>query len=486
MAVTARALPLLPLDAFTYQIPQGAVPGMHVPGILFSNAALLGAVEGDPSLQQLANVATLPGIERAALAMPDIHFGYGFPVGGVAAFDLADGVVSPGGIGYDINCGVRLLATELTVDEVRPVLRPLIDALYRAVPSGVGSKGPLSLSPSEVDEVLAGGARWAVGRGYGRPEDLAHQEEEGCLGAADPHAVGDDARRRGLKQLGTLGSGNHFLEVQGVDEVFLPEFAKALHLRTGQVVVMLHTGSRGLGHQVATDYIRTMDERLRREGVALIDRQLSCAPIASEEGQRYLTAMAAGANFAWANRQLITEGVRRAFRETFHRPDAELGLSVVYDIAHNIAKVEEHRTAGGVKPLLVHRKGATRAFPAGREEVPTDYRAFGQPVLIPGDMGTASYVLMGLPTAMDRSFGSSCHGAGRLLSRHAAVRRFRYDTVTQELARLGIVVKAASREGVTEEAPGAYKNVEEVVRVAEGAGLTQRVARLVPIGVVKG
>jgi tRNA-splicing ligase RtcB len=475
---------LIRLDEFTYEIARSEPDGMRVPGRLYSSAALLGAVEGDPSLQQLKNVATLPGIQANAYAMPDIHFGYGFPVGGVAAFDTAEGVVSPGGIGYDINCGVRLLRTPYRVEEVRPRLRQLVDALYHEVPTGVGSKGGLSLTDAEVDEVLAGGARWAVGRGFGRPEDLTFQEEEGRLASAEPALVSPAAKKRGRRQLGTLGSGNHFLEVQAVGELFYPEFAERLGLATGDVVVMLHTGSRGLGHQVATDYIQTMDRKLVAEGVTLVDRQLSCAPIGSTEGQQYLGAMAAGANFAWANRQLITDGVRRAFRAVFERPDDD--LRVLYDIAHNIAKLETHRVDGAMKRVLVHRKGATRAFPAGAEEVPSAYRSFGQPVLIPGDMGTASYLLVGLPTSMERSFGSSCHGAGRLLSRHAAVRRFRYDEVTRELASHGILVRAASREGVTEEAPGAYKNVEEVVRVAEGAGLTRRVARLLPLGVVKG
>jgi tRNA-splicing ligase RtcB (3'-phosphate/5'-hydroxy nucleic acid ligase) len=477
---------LVPRDEFTYEIPCGEVPGMSVPGVLFSDAALLSGVEGDPSLLQLANVATLPGIQRNALAMPDIHFGYGFPVGGVAAFDLNEGVVSPGGIGYDINCGVRLLRTSLTVEAVRARLGPLIDRLYREVPSGVGSQGGHPIKSSEIDEVLSGGAAWAVGRGLGRPEDLAVQEEEGRLTAATPREVSDSARKRGLKQLGTLGSGNHFLEVQVVDQVFFPEFAEALGLVPGRAVVMLHTGSRGLGHQVATDFIQRMDRRLFESHVQLVDRQLSCAPVASDDGQRYLGAMAAAANFAFANRQTITHGVRRAFEAVFERPAEELDLSVVYDIAHNMAKVEEHATDGTRRKLLVHRKGATRSFPAGREEVPRPYRPFGQPVLIPGDMGTASYVLAGLPTAMERSFGSSCHGAGRRMSRHAAVRAFRYDEVTRALSGRGIVVRSASREGVTEEAPGAYKDVEEVVRVAEGAGLTRRVARLLPLGVVKG
>ncbi len=473
-------------DEFTFEIPRDESAGMRVPGLLFSDDALLGGVAGDPSLGQLANVATLPGIQAPALAMPDIHFGYGFPVGGVAAFDLAEGVVSPGGIGYDINCGVRLLRSSLTAEEVRPRLAALIDRLYHEVPSGVGARGGRGLSRSEVDEVLVGGARWAVEHGLGRAADLPVQEEEGCLAGADPAAVSDGARQRGLKQLGTLGSGNHFLEVQAVDQVFDPEYADALGLVPGRTVVMLHTGSRGLGHQVATDYIQAMDRDLAGQGVTLVDRQLSCAPVGSESGQRYLAAMAAGANFAWANRQAITHGVRRAFAAVFDRPAEELDLAVVYDVAHNIAKVEEHAVDGGRRKVLVHRKGATRAFPAGREEVPAPYRRFGQPVLIPGDMGTASYVLAGLPTSMTRSFGSSCHGAGRRLSRHAAERAFRYEEVTRGLAGRGIVVRSSSREGVTQEAPGAYKDVEEVVRVAEGAGLTRRVARLVPLGVVKG
>jgi len=484
--VTGPTPTLVARDEFTYEIATGAVPGMRVPGVLFSNARLLGAVEHDPSLVQLANVATLPGIERNALAMPDIHFGYGFPVGGVAAFDLVEGVVSPGGIGYDINCGVRLLATPYSAAMLRPRIRELLDALYRAVPSGVGSKGGITLSDADLDEVLADGAAWAVRRGFGRDDDLTVQEEGGRLPGADPSAVSESARKRGHRQLGTLGSGNHFLEVQEVDEIFYPEFAARLGLESGRAVVMLHTGSRGLGHQVATDYIADFDRALAADGVTLIDRQLSCAPVGSDRGQRYLSAMAAGANFAWANRQLITDGVRRAFASVLGPAEDPGSIRVIYDIAHNMAKTERHAVDGGSKDLLVHRKGATRAFPADRPEVAAPYRAFGQPVLIPGDMGTASYVLVGLPTSMTRSFGSSCHGAGRLLSRHAAVRRFRYDEVTRSLQAKGIAVRAASREGVTEEAPGAYKDVEEVVRVAEGAGLTRRVARLRPMGVVKG
>jgi tRNA-splicing ligase RtcB len=474
------------LDEFTYEIPKDEGRGMRVPGILYSTPELLSGVEGDPSLEQLANVATLPGIVGASYAMPDIHFGYGFPVGGVAAFGLDDGVVSPGGIGYDINCGVRLLTTRLTAEEIRPHLKSLLERLYREVPSGVGAKGGYPVLAGEIDEVLAGGARWAIDRGLGVAADLPVQEEEGRMASAIPSEVGESARKRGLRQLGTLGSGNHFLELQRVDEIFDPDFARALGLVPGSVTVMLHTGSRGLGHQVATDFIQRMDERLRREGTVLVDRQLSCVPIASEDGAAYLGAMAAAANFAWANRQTITQCIRRAFAEVFASPWEELGLTVAYDISHNMAKIEHHETADGARRLLVHRKGATRAFPAGRPEVPPAYRLFGQPVLIPGDMGTASYVLCGLPSSLPRSFGSSCHGAGRRMSRHAAVRSFRFDQVTRDLAERGILVRSASREGVIEEAPGAYKNVEEVVRAAEGAGLTRRVARLVPLGVVKG
>ena len=482
-----RAVPsLTPLDEYRWQIDPDPGLGMRVPGILFSSTELIASLRNDPALQQLANVATLPGIQAGAYAMPDIHFGYGFPVGGVAAFDMQEGVVSPGGIGYDINCGVRLLRTGLVRGGIASKLGPLMDALYRAVPSGVGSKGGHSLSAAEMNEVLAEGARWAVRKGFGRESDLKFQEEGGCLGGAEAARVSDTARRRGERQLGTLGSGNHFLEVQAVDKVFFPEFAERLGLASGDVLVMLHTGSRGLGHQIAADYIRTMDASLAREGTVLADRQLSCAPISSEEAQAYLAAMAGGANFAWANRQMITHAVREAFARVFPGEAGLERIDVVYDIAHNMAKRETHRVNGGMRDVLVHRKGATRAFGPGREEVPSDYRQFGQPVLIPGDMGTASYLLVGLATSLERSFGSSCHGAGRLLSRSAAVRRFRYGEVTRALSERGIQVRAASREGVTEEAPGAYKDVEQVVRVAEGAGLTRRVARLVPLGVVKG
>ena len=440
MRAPSRPIPLTPLDEFRYKVPQGTVPGMRTDGVLFSDAALLQAASGDSSMEQLANVATLPGIVGNALAMPDIHFGYGFPVGGVAAFDLTEGIVSPGGIGYDINCGVRVVRTSLTADEVRPKLGPLLGALYDHVPSGVGSKGAVRLDPRTLDEALLGGARWAVQNGHGWERDLALQEEEGCLAGADPSKVSAHAHERGLKQLGTLGAGNHFLEVQQVDRIADPVLARAMGLREHQVVVMLHTGSRGLGHQVGTDYIARMDEELSASGTKLIDRQLSCAPVGSPAGQDYLSAMAAAANFAWANRQCITHGVRHAFAKVFERSPEELGLEVVYDLSHNMAKVEEYSVGGSRRKVLVHRKGATRSFPAGRSEVPSAYRDVGQPVLIPGDMGTASYILCGLPESLERSFGSACHGAGRLLSRAAASRRFRFQEVTQDLASKGIAL----------------------------------------------
>jgi tRNA-splicing ligase RtcB len=466
-------LTLTKIDEFRFQVPIGSVPGMRTDGVLFSSERLSAAATDDASVVQLANVATLPGIVGSALAMPDIHYGYGFPVGGVAAFDLTEGIVSPGGIGYDINCGVRLIRTELSVDEVRPRLAELTKELFRSVPSGVGSKGRISLDPAGMEGVLRDGRRWAVEHGYGWAEDASREEETGRMEGAEPANVSPHAKERGRRQLGTIGSGNHFLEVQQVDAILSPEEAARLSLKEGEVVVMLHTGSRGLGHQVGTDYIARMDERLRSKGISLIDRQLSCAPIDSPEGRDYLSAMAAAANFAWANREIITHWTREAFARVFRRTAEELGMKVVYDISHNMAKFEEHSVADVRRKVLVHRKGATRSFP-------------GHPVLIPGDMGTASYVLSGLEGSLALSFGSACHGAGRLLSRTAASKRFNYGEVKSHLLSQGIIVEAASRDGVTEEAPGAYKSVDEVVAVTEGGGLARRVARLRPLGVVKG
>ncbi len=468
-----RKLVLEKVDEFRYRVPIGSVPGMRTEGILFSSERLSAAATDDSSVVQLANVATLPGIVGPALAMPDIHFGYGFPVGGVAAFDLTEGIVSPGGIGYDINCGVRLIRTRLTETEVRPRLGELMKQLYRNVPSGVGTKGPVRLEGPAIDGPLSSGRRWAVENGYGWSEDASHEEEGGALAGADPAHVSAHAKDRGRKQLGTIGSGNHFLEVQKVETTLFPEKAQELGLHEGKVVIMLHTGSRGLGHQVGTDYIARMDQEIQVKGVPLIDRQLSCAPIDSTAGREYLAAMAAAANFAWANREIITHRVRQSFAEVFRETPEALEMQVVYDISHNMAKFEEHAVAGSRREVLVHRKGATRAFP-------------GQPVLIPGDMGTASYVLTGLEGSLRESFGSACHGAGRLLSRTAASRKFDYREVKERLRGQGIVVESASKDGITEEAPGAYKDVDEVVSVTEGSGLARRVVRLVPLGVVKG
>ena len=478
--------PLKQLDPFRYEIPRSYKAAMRTDGIMFVDERMLPSVLQDQAPEQVANVATMPGIVGNAMAMPDIHWGYGFPIGGVAAFDLNDGVVSPGGIGYDINCGVRLIRTNLEEKEVRPKLKELVDTLFTNVPSGVGSEGALTLSHGDLERVMREGASWAIQKGHGWSDDADRIEARGSLEDADPDRVGAKARSRGADQVGTLGAGNHFVEVQKVDRVDDDVAAKALGLRPGQVCVMIHTGSRGFGHQIATDYIRTCEDAVAKYKIELPDRQLACAPIGSKEGQDYWRAMCAGANFAWTNRQVITHGTRESFAKVFGRSADKLGMEIVYDVCHNIGKIEEHAAEGGRRKLLVHRKGATRAFPAGHPETPAKYRDVGQPVLIPGDMGSCSFVLVGLPTSMTTSFGSSCHGAGRQMSRAAATRKFRANEVRQALAQKGIYLHAASQAGIVEEAPGAYKNVEDVVRIAEGAGLTKIVARMVPLGVVKG
>ncbi|WP_449295438.1 RtcB family protein [Palaeococcus pacificus] len=418
--------------------------------------------------------------------MPDGHQGYGFPIGGVAAFDAREGVISPGGVGYDINCGVRLVRTNLKKDEVRPRIKQIIDTLFKNVPSGLGSKGRVRLQWTQLDDVLADGAKWAVDNGYGWNEDLEHLEEGGRMEGANPSYVSQKAKQRGAPQLGSLGSGNHFLEVQYVDEIYDEEVAKAYGLFKGQVVVMIHTGSRGLGHQVASDYLRIMEKANRKYNIPWPDRELVSLPFESEEGQRYFSAMKAAANYAWANRQMITHWVRESFEEVFKQKAEDLEMSIVYDVAHNIAKLEEHEINGKKVKVVVHRKGATRAFPPGHESVPKAYRDVGQPVLIPGSMGTASYILAGTEGAMKESFGSTCHGAGRLMSRHAATRTWRGDRVERELLQRGIYVRAASKRVVAEEAPGAYKSVDNVVNVVHKAGIAKLVARMRPMGVAKG
>ena len=482
----ATSIRLERLDAVRWRIPRDPKLGMRVDGLVFADDRLMASLRDDPALTQVANVATLPGIVGASLAMPDVHWGYGFPVGGVAATRVEDGVVSPGGIGFDINCGVRLLRTDLTADDLRPHLARLADALFAAVPSGVGARLGRRLRPTELDAVMAEGAAWAVGQGHGTPDDLERTEEGGHLAGADPGLVSARARERGADQLGTLGSGNHFLEVQVVDRIDHPEAAAAFGLELGLVTVMIHCGSRGLGHQVCTDQLAIMDRAVHRYGIWLPDRQLACAPLESEEGRAYLRAMAAAANFAWANRQMIADAVRGAFARTLGRPAEALGIRQVYDLSHNIAKIEEHVVDGRTVRVCVHRKGATRAFPAGHPAVPAPYRGVGQPVLIPGDMGRQSFVCVGAPTAMTASFGSSAHGAGRNLSRHAAIRALRGVDVAAELAARGIEVRAERRDLLAEEASLAYKDVEAVVETAERAGLARSVVRLRPLAVIKG
>jgi tRNA-splicing ligase RtcB len=472
---------------YLWRIPPDARPGMRVPGLVYADEPLMAAIRRDGSLEQVANAATLPGIVKASLAMPDIHQGYGLPVGGVVATDAREGVVSPGGVGYDINCGVRLCATRLPRTALADRLPALIDALALAVPSGVGSSGVLKLSPrDERRGPVLKGARWAVEQGYGDADDLARIESHGTLPGADPDEVSPRAYERGRGQVGTLGSGNHFLEVQFVDEVFLPDVAHALGLEAGLVTVMIHTGSRGLGHQVCTDALTVMQGAMRRYAISLPDRQLACAPVDAPEAQAYLGGMRAAANFAFANRQCLAHFAREAFERALRISPRELGWRLVYDVAHNVAKEEQHEVDGRPRRLLVHRKGATRAFPPGHPELPEAYRQVGQPVLIPGDMGRYSYVLVGTAGSMRETFGSTCHGAGRVMSRTAAVKAARGRSIRDELAGRGIVARASGRESLAEEMSDAYKDVKNVVEVVERAGLSRIVARLRPLGVVKG
>ena len=446
---------------------------MRVPGLVVADEPLMRQIRTDLALAQLANGATLPGIVRAALAMPDIHQGYGLPVGGVVATDVRSGVVSPGAIGFDINCGVRLLRTGLEAAAVTPRLPELVEALYATVPTGVGGRGSVDLGAGELARVMADGARWAVGRGHGAREDLDAIESSGAIPGADPDAVSRHALERGVRQLGSLGSGNHFLEVQVVDEVYDAPVAARLGLRVGGITLMIHTGSRGLGHQVCTDYLKSTGSALARYGISVPDRQLACAPIDSPEARDYLGAMRAAANFAFANRQVLAEAARRVFERVLGVPPAELSMAVVYDVAHNIAKEEEHDVDGARRRLLVHRKGATRAFP-------------GQPVIVPGDMGRYSFVLVGTETAMRETFGSTCHGAGRVMSRTAAVKAARGRRIVDELAQRGVVARAAGHQSLAEEMPEAYKDVRDVVDVVHRFGISTRVARLKPLGVIKG
>src|SRR5215469_589564 len=474
---------LQPVDDCRYRIARDTRPDMRTDVVVYANRALMEHIRQDLSLEQAMNVATLPGIVGPSLAMPDIHQGYGFPIGGVAALDMADGVVSPGGVGFDINCGVRLVRATLDEPAVRPRLRELINQIFRDVPCGAGTTGSVSINSKQLDQVLVQGAHWMVENGYGETRDAEFAEAGGALAGADPKAVSERARERGRPQLGTLGSGNHFLEVQYVEQIHDAVATQAFGLREKQVVVLIHSGSRGLGHQVCTDYVALMNQTMSRYGISLPDRQLACCPIASEEGRSYLGAMRAAANFAWANRQAILHLLRGAFQRIF---GSAVRLDLIYDICHNIAKQECYEVEGRPREVLVHRKGATRGFAPGHSEIPAPYRSVGQPVFIPGSMGTASWVLAGAPGAMQETFGSVCHGAGRLLSRTAAKRGRDAREETRKLEAAGILVRSETRDGILEELPDAYKNVDEVIEVVHRAGLAQKVARLRPMGVIKG
>lgn len=479
-------IPLERVDANRWRIPPRYNAEMHVPGMVYADDELIEYMQEDNALQQVANVATLPGIVGYSLAMPDIHWGYGFPVGGVAATDAETGVVSPGGIGFDINCGVRLLATDLMREQVRGKVDKLADALFNALPSGVGGTGMHVLTSEQMREVMVRGAGWAVEEGYGFEDDLEVTEEHGCLAGANPDAVSMTAIQRGIKQLGSLGSGNHFAEVQYVEHIYDTEAAEALGLQLNQIVVTIHCGSRGFGHQIAEDYIKIAAEKQKEYGFNLVDRQLACLPLQSEEGKAYLGAMACGANFAWANRQLLMHGVRQSFASVFGRKARPKEMPLVYDVCHNIAKMEEYEIDGVMRRVCVHRKGATRAFPPGHPAVPEKYRGVGQPVLIPGDMGRYSFMLVGQPGSMEQSFGSCCHGAGRRLSRTAAKKSITPRDLLDQLAARGVTIRVHSKNLLSEEAPAAYKDAQQIVNVVHNAGLAQLVVRLKPVIVIKG
>ncbi len=472
------------LNEYCWEIPRSGA--MRVPGRLYASAAMIRELAQDEAVRQVANVAHLPGIVGVSLAMPDIHWGYGFPIGGVAAFDWENGVVSPGGVGYDINCGVRLAAGNLTEQDIRPLLSRLADTLYREIPSGVGSTGPLKLSKKDEQAVLTLGSRWAVTQGFGEDQDILHTEDQGCLEGADPQVVSARALERGLQQLGTLGSGNHFVEIGMVAEIYAEDIAARFHLFKGQVTVMIHSGSRGLGYQICDDFLAHTARLASAQGIVLPDRQLSCAPIQSDDGRRYLAAMACAANYAWVNRQILMHRTREVLMKVLGIGPRDLGMGLIYDVCHNIAKKEEHLVGGRKMTLCVHRKGATRSFGPGHPSLCPDYQATGQPILIPGDMGTASYVLAGTEKAMSETFGSTCHGAGRVLSRTAAKKASRGRAIHRELEERGILVRWTGRGTLAEEMPDAYKDITEVVDVVHGAGLSRKVARIKPLVVIKG
>ena len=474
------------VDQFRWRIPKSYRSGMRVDGVVYASEDMLEAILSDKALDQVANVAALPGIVKHSLAMPDIHWGYGFPIGGVAATDVDEGgVISPGGVGFDINCGVRLVRSNLFEKDVRPRLKDLVSALHNEVPAGVGSKGDIKISAHDERKLLAQGSRWVVEHGYGRAEDLDNTEERGEIKGADPDGVSPRAYERGKNQSGTLGSGNHFLEIQAVDTIYDKDLADAFGLEKDQVTLMIHSGSRGLGYQVCDEYAREFIHALSKYGIDVPDKQLACAPVNSPEGKAYLGAMRCAANYAWANRQCLMHLARGVFEKVFRMGPDDLGMDLIYDVAHNIAKIEKHNVDGKEKTLCVHRKGATRAFPPGHPELPAKYQKTGQPVIIPGDMGRNSYLLVGTEGAKE-TFYSTCHGAGRLMSRSAAIRIGRGRSIARELEDKGIIVKSSGRETLAEEMPEAYKDVNQVVNVVHGAGISKRVCRMRPIGVIKG
>jgi tRNA-splicing ligase RtcB len=484
----AETVPLEKIAHYQWRIPKEYKPGMRVPGMVFANDDLLKKMKTDRTLLQCSNVAHLPGIYKYAVTLPDGHEGYGFPIGGVAATDYEEGVVSPGGVGYDINCGVRLLTTNFSEDEIRPKLPKLTETIFDNVPCGLGSRRKhFRLTPHELDQVASEGVQWMVDHGLGRPEDVNHCEETGCMEAANPDKVSTTAKKRGLPQCGTLGSGNHFLEIQSVNAIYQPQIAKTFGItHKGQTTVMIHCGSRGFGHQICSDYLRVMERAVQKYRISLPDRELACAPGTSREAEDYYQAMACAVNYAFSNRQAITHWVRQSFEAVFKQQSDEMGLDLIYDVAHNIAKVEEHSVNEQRKKVWIHRKGATRSFGPDRAEIPADYRAAGQPVLIPGSMGTSSWVLVGASRAMELTFGSTAHGAGRTMSRAAAKRSFWGGDVKKTLEQRGMVIRAASAVVLAEEADPAYKDVDEVADVSDQVGIATKVARLVPLAVVKG
>jgi tRNA-splicing ligase RtcB len=488
MSITAGfRLPIQRVDRYVWRVPENARPGMRVPVTIYADEKLLEKMMTDRTIDQAVNVAHLQGAQKHVVLLPDAHEGYGMPVGGVLATDVESGIISAGAVGYDINCGVRLIRTDLSEKDVRPRIKELVHTLFCNIPTGVGARHhTVRLSISELDEVVVRGARWAVEKGYGWEEDWRHAEEEGAMKGADPSKVSTTAKQRGAPELGTLGSGNHFLEVQRVDAIFDEKAAKRMGIEeVGQVTVLIHCGSRGFGHQICSDYLRVSEQAMRRYNISIPDRELACVPINSPEGRDYRAAMYCALNYAWANRQVITHWTRKSFEEVFHRSAEELGMHLVYDVAHNIAKVERHRVNGESRDVLVHRKGATRSFPSGAPQIPSDYRDLGQPVLIPGSMGTASWVLLGNEVSMERSFGTTAHGAGRMMSRAAAVRQYG-DRVKQIMMERGVYIETPSWRGAAEEVPQAYKDVDAVVEVSHELGIATKVARLVPLGVIKG